>query len=475
MSSSKVTLPVFDDAGAPSGNHVLDLQGPGPWTIPDTPLTSRVAFAAAHVVPHAGASNVPGEPASVDWDSTLAYRHRIWSYGLGVADAMDTAQRGMGLDWAATQELVRRSAAEAATFRATSVAGHAARVACGAGTDQLSPETVAALEPGEAGLAAVTGAYREQVHVVQDAGAQVIVMASRALARVARGPEDYARVYDAVLAEADQPVVLHWLGTMFDPALEGYWGSTSVAAATNVFLDVIKAHQAKIDGVKVSLLDAGHEVGLRRALAALEPALMPAGFGVTADGAGGSGARGRSSDGRSGPGGGSAADGGLAVDLDPQHGSRPGDRLARPRLYTGDDFNYPELIAGDEQGHSDALLGIFAAIYPAASTALQAFDAAAAGETDAAKRGHEILAATEALGRKIFEAPTYYYKTGIAFLSWLNGFQPAFSLVGGLHSGRSVAHLVELFRLADGCGMLLDPELAARRMTAFLSVNGVEA
>jgi hypothetical protein len=332
----------------------------------------------------------------------------------------------------------RRAAPHAAAFRTTSDAGHLARVACGAGTDQLSPEAVAALEPGEAGLSAVVDAYREQVHVVQDAGAQVIVMASRALARVSRGPEDYARVYDAVLAEADQPVVLHWLGTMFDPALEGYWGSTSVADATNVFLDVIRAHQAKVDGVKVSLLDASHEVGLRRALAALEPVARPAGFGVAADGP-------------------------------------SGDRLARPRLYTGDDFNYPELIAGDEQGHSDALLGIFAAIYPAASTALQAFDAAAAGDADAAKRGHELLATTEALGRKIFEAPTYYYKTGIAFLSWLNGFQPAFSLVGGLHSGRSVAHFVELFRLADGCGMLLDPELAARRMTAFLTVNGVDA
>ncbi|GAB4084583.1 dihydrodipicolinate synthase family protein [Myceligenerans cantabricum] len=440
MSTTKITLPVFDDAGAPSGTEAFDLGAPGPWTVPDKPLTSRVAFAAAHVVPYAGARNVPGEPASVDWDSTLAYRHRIWSYGLGVADAMDTAQRGMGLDWAATQELVRRSAAEAATFRSTSVAGHAARVACGAGTDQLAPETVAGLEPGAAGLRTVTDAYREQVHVVQDADAQVIVMASRALARVARGPEDYASVYDDVLAEADRPVVLHWLGTMFDPALEGYWGSTSVTDATNVFLDVIAAHRSRIDGVKVSLLDAGHEVGLRRSLAALEPVTMPAGYGV--------------------------ADG-------PDDGAR--DRPARPRLYTGDDFNYPELVVGDDAGHSDALLGIFAAIYPAASTALQAFDAASAGEPGAAKRGHEILAATEGLGRKIFEAPTYYYKTGIAFLSWLNGFQPAFSLVGGLHSGRSVAHLVELFRLADACGMLLEPELAARRMTAFLTVNGVNA
>lgn len=402
-SGVSVTLPAFSADGS-SGIEVRALRSPGPWTTPERPLVSRVAFAAAHVVPQVGAENVPGAPAAVDWDATLAYRHRIWSYGLGVADAMDTAQRGMGLDWAATQELVRRSAAEARSV--------GARVACGAGTDQLDPAVVAGWAPGdEAGLKAVTDAYREQVRVVQDAGAQVIVMASRALALVARGPEDYARVYDAVLAEADQPVILHWLGTMFDPALEGYWGSASVDEATDVFLDVIKAHQARVDGVKVSLLDASHEVGLRRSLAAL-----------------------------------------------------PGPAV---RLYTGDDFNYPELITGDDEGHSDALLGIFAAIYPAASTALQAFDAGDAG------RGHAILASTEALGRHIFEAPTYYYKTGIAFLSWLNGFQPGFQLVGGLHAGRSVRHLVELFRLADECGLLLDPELAASRITSFLQVNGV--
>lgn len=407
VSGASVDLPVFDDDGRLAGSESLELDAPGPWTTPSGPITSRIAFAAAHVVPQVGAENVPGAPAVVDWDATLAYRHRIWSYGLGVADAMDTAQRGMGLDWAATQELVRRSAAEAASV--------GARVACGAGTDQLPPQVVAALEPGDASLATVADAYREQVHVAQDAGAQVIIMASRALARVARGPEDYARVYDAVLADADQPVILHWLGTMFDPALAGYWGSGSVDDATATFLDLIRAHQPRIDGVKVSLLDAEHEVGLRRSLAALPP-----------------------------------SDGGI-----------------RPRLYTGDDFNYPELIAGDEQGHSDALLGIFAAIYPAASTALQSFDAG-----DGA-RGHEILASTEALGRHIFAAPTYYYKTGIAFLSWLNGFQPGFSLVGGLHSGRSLRHLVELARLANGCGMLLDPPLAATRLHAYLTTNGV--
>ncbi|ANC31370.1 hypothetical protein I598_1822 [Isoptericola dokdonensis DS-3] len=407
-SGATVRLPRFDDGGRVVGTEVRELNAPGPWVAPSAPIRSRVAFAAAHVVPHVGAENVPGAPAVVDWDATLAYRHQIWRYGLGVADAMDTAQRGMGLDWAATQELVRRSAAEAA-----SVGG---AIACGAGTDQLDP---AAVEPGEQGLAAVVDAYREQVRVVQEAGAQVIVMASRALAKVARSADDYARVYDAVLAEADQPVVLHWLGTMFDPALAGYWGSESVDTATATFVDLIKAHQAKVDGVKVSLLDAGHEIGLRRTLAGLDGSPV--------------------------------------------------------RLYTGDDFNYPELIAGDEQGYSDALLGIFAAIYPAASTALQSFDAALDGDAAAATRGHAILASTEKLGRHIFCAPTYFYKTGVAYLSWLNGFQPGFQLVGGLHSGRSLAHLVQLARLADDCGMLLDPDLAAQRLQALLTVNGVDA
>ncbi|WP_211287550.1 dihydrodipicolinate synthase family protein [Isoptericola jiangsuensis] len=405
-------MPRFDDAGRVAGTEVRELNAPGPWTAPSAPIRSRVAFAAAHVVPHVGAENVPGAPAAVDWDATLAYRHQIWRYGLGVADAMDTAQRGMGLDWAATQELVRRSAAEAA-----SVGG---AVACGAGTDHLDPALVATWQPGDpTALAAVTDAYREQVRVVQESGAQVIVMASRALAQVARSAEDYARVYDAVLAEADRPVVLHWLGTMFDPALAGYWGSESVETATATFVDLIKAHQAKVDGVKVSLLDAGHEIGLRRTLAALDGSPV--------------------------------------------------------RLYTGDDFNYPELIAGDEQGHSDALLGIFAAIYPAASTALQAFDAGLDGDATGAARGHAILASTEKLGRHIFRTPTYFYKTGVAFLSWLNGFQPGFQLVGGLHSGRSLAHLVQLARLADDCGMLLDPHLAAQRLRALLTVNGVDS
>ncbi|NIL74967.1 dihydrodipicolinate synthase family protein [Rhodococcus sp. B10] len=378
------------------GIHVLG--EPGDWTKPTAAFSSRIAYAAAHVVPRATADNTPGALADIDWDATLAYRHELWSYGLGVADAMDTAQRGMGLDWAATAELIRRSGAEAARVGGL--------LACGAGTDQLD---LAALPSGKEGLAAVLDAYREQIAVVTEAGANVIIMASRALARVATSPEDYLHVYSTLLDEVDRPVILHWLGTMFDPALEGYWGSADIDSATATFRDLIAAHSGKVDGVKVSLLDAGHEIALRRAL--------PSGV----------------------------------------------------RLYTGDDFNYPELIVGDDLGHSDALLGIFAGIYPAASTALQELDR---GNVE---RAEEILRSTQELGRHIFAAPTYYYKTGIAFLSWLNGKQAGFSMVGGLASGRSVEHLSTLFVLADRAGLLLDPSLAVYRMGLFLELNGASS
>ncbi|MER7609027.1 dihydrodipicolinate synthase family protein [Nocardioides sp. NPDC127503] len=392
---TSVRLPLPD-----GGTELHTLAAPREWTKPSAPFTSRTAYAAAHVVPRTLAENVPGAPADIDWDRTLAYRHELWSYGLGVAEAMDTAQRGMGVDWTAAAELIRRSAAEAATVGGS--------IACGAGTDQLSLEAV---PEGRAGLATVIDAYREQMKVVADTGATTIVMASRALARVARHADDYAEVYATLLDEAESPVILHWLGDMFDPALAGYWGSSSVEEATETFLDVIRARPGKVDGVKVSLLDAEHEVGLRRAL----------------------------------PGG--------------------------VRLYTGDDFNYPELIVGEGTGEgefSHALLGIFAAIYPAASAALQALDR---GDPDEARA---LLESTQALGRKIFEAPTYYYKTGIAFLSWLNGHQPGFSMAGGLHAGRSVPHLAEVFRLADAAGLLTSPDLAAARMRAFLTVQGVD-
>ncbi|NMR29075.1 dihydrodipicolinate synthase family protein [Arthrobacter sp. SF27] len=384
------------------------LSDPQNWTRPRAPLTARKTYAAAHVTPHVHADNTPGAPAILDWDATLGFRHELWSYGLGVADAMDTAQRGMGLDWTATKELIRRSASEAGAILRTgnpALAGLTVRdlIACGAGTDQLDPSGI---EPGPAGLDAVLTAYREQLAVVQDSGAKVIVMASRALARAARGPEDYHSVYSTLLAEADQPVILHWLGTMFDPALSGYWGSNDVDAATDTFLALIKDNVAKVDGVKVSLLDASHEIRLRTQL--------PEGV----------------------------------------------------RLYTGDDFNYPELIDGDGANYSDALLGIFAAIYPAASTALQAYDAGNRTE------GRRILDSTRELGKHIFSAPTYYYKTGVAFMAWLNGRQPGFQLAGGLHSGRSLTHLVRTFKLADRAGLLLDPEQAAFRMRALLAVGG---
>jgi hypothetical protein len=365
---------------------------PPAWTRPQAPIRSRIAYAAAHVVADPLGENAPGAPAAVDWESTLAFRRHLWSWGLGVAEAMDTAQRGMGLDWAATQELIRRSSAEARAC--------GGRIAAGAGTDHA---------PAELDLDAVIAAYEEQLAVVEDAGATVILMASRQLARAARGPEDYQRVYGRLLEQVRRPVILHWLGPMFDPALEGYWGSGDVDAATGSLLALLRSHASVVDGVKVSLLDAGHEVRLRRAL--------PDGV----------------------------------------------------RLYTGDDFNYPELIRGDGVFHSDALLGIFAAIAPAASTALQALDRHDLDAYEAA------FAPTVALARHVFGAPTSYYKTGIAFLAWLSGHQPGFTMIGGLQSARSIPHLTETFRLADAAGLLPDPELAADRMRAFRRVAGVPA
>ena len=377
----KIGLPREDGSLVP-----YTLGEPRAYSPPAVPATSRVAYAAAHVVVDPFA-----DPEAVDWATTLAFRRHLWSYGLGVAEAMDTAQRGMGLDWAATRELIARSGAEARAC--------GGRIVCGAGTDQLPP--------GPAPLDRIVAAYEEQLAVIEDAGGTPVLMASRGLAASAAGPDDYAKVYGRLLAQVARPAVLHWLGPMFDPALAGYWGSADLDAAADNVLAIITEHAERVDGIKVSLLDADREVALRRRL--------PPGV----------------------------------------------------RLYTGDDFNYPQLIRGDDRGHSDALLGIFDPIAPAAAAALTALDA---GDRDAYD---QILAPTVPLARHIFATPTYYYKTGVVFLAWLAGHQAHFRMVGGLESARPVPHLVRLFELADAAGLLPDPELAVARMRAWLTVQGV--
>lgn len=354
------------------------------------PLASRTVFSAAHVVADPYADVSPDSPAAVDWDATLAFRRHLWSHGLGVAEAMDTAQRGMGLDWAGASELIRRSAAEA-----KAVGG---RIACGVGTDQLPA--------GPATLAEVRSAYEEQLALVEASGAQSILMASRALAAAANGPEDYLETYAHLLRQASEPVVLHWLGPMFDPALDGYWGSSDLDAATDTFLKVIAEHPDKVDGIKISLLDAEREIDVRRRL----------------------------------PGG--------------------------VRCYTGDDFNYPELIAGDDRGFSHALLGIFDPLGPLAAHAVRVLDT---GDTQGFR---DLLDPTVELSRHLFQTPTRFYKTGVVFLAWLAGHQDHFTMVGGLQSARSLPHLAKAYELADRLGLFPDPELAESRMRALLTVNG---
>ena len=340
---------------------------------PATALTSRVAFAAAHVVP--GRSGI-------DWDKTLEFRRHLWSYGLGVAEAMDTAQRGMGLGWEQARELIARSLDAAEGL-----------VACGAGTDQLRRDAT---------LDGIIAAYEEQCEWIESRGGRVILMASRALARAAKSPADYLAVYSRILSGLSRPAILHWLGEMFDPQLAGYWGSASVEGAMETALALIQQHASRIDGIKISLLDAGREVEMRRRL--------PPGV----------------------------------------------------RMYTGDDFHFAALIGGDGEFHSDALLGIFDAIAPAASAAIQALDAGRREEFD------RILAPAVALSRLIFEAPTYHYKTGIVFLAWLNGHQREFRMVGGYESARDLAHFSKLLVLAEQAGVLADPELACNRMETLL-------
>jgi Protein of unknown function (DUF993) len=371
-----------------------------PRAYPDTSTAAfnRVAYSAAHVVADARAANNPWSDCALDWDRTIAYREYLWGLGLGVAEAMDTAQRGMGLDWATSLELIKRAVAAGKAWEARE--GRPALIAGGCGTDHLEAAHVRSLDD-------IIRAYEEQMAAIEAVGGRLIVMASRALARVANSPADYERVYGRVLRQARQPVVIHWLGEMFDGALAGYWGSPDPMAAMQTALDIINAHAPKVDGVKISLLDKQKEILMRRRLAK----------GV--------------------------------------------------RMYTGDDFNYAELIAGDGQHHSDALLGIFDAIAPAAAAALAAL---AAGE---AARFSDILAPTVPLSRHIFKAPTRFYKTGVVFMAYLNGLQDHFVMVGGQQSARSLQHLAELFRLADRAGLLRDPDRARRRMQDILAVHGI--
>lgn len=361
---------------------------------------NRIAYSAAHVVADPMAAVDPWLQAAVDWDATIAYRRHLWSLGLGVAEAMDTAQRGMGLDWPTSLELIRRS-----LEAARGVPG--ALVASGCGTDHLAPENAKSVDD-------VIRAYEEQMAAIEKLDGKLIIMASRALARVAKGPADYEKVYSRILSQAKEPVVLHWLGDMFDPALAGYWGTGNVDAAMGTALGIIAAHPHKVDGIKISLLDKDKEIAMRRRL--------PPGV----------------------------------------------------RMYTGDDFNYAELIAGDAHGtepthgKSDALLGIFDAIAPAASAALGEL---AQGNVE---RFHAILGPTVPLSRHIFAAPTQFYKTGVVFMAWLNGHQSHFTMVGGQQSTRSLLHFAELFRLADAASLLEQPEVAVRRMKTLLALHGVE-
>jgi hypothetical protein len=359
------------------------LRVPAPdWDLSYPPPSRRSVYAAAHVAAF--------PDGSIDWAATMAFREHVWAHGFGLAEAMDTAQRGMGLSAGQARELIERSAARAGELGTT--------IASGAGTDQL--------DAGPHSLAEIIAAYAEQVELVQAAGSQVILMASRALAVSARSAADYLEVYGQVLRLAGRPVLLHWLGAAFDPALDGYWGSAGFAAAAATVLELIERADGKIAGIKLSVLDSGHEEALRRRLPA----------GVT--------------------------------------------------MYTGDDFHYAELIKGDAAGHSDALLGAFAAITAPAAAALHALDSGDLAGYDAA------MGPTVPLSRLIFAAPTYDYKVGVAFLAWLNGLQPHFAMLAGMQDRRSAGHLVSVFELAVAAGALRDPDLAVARMTEYLNRDG---
>lgn len=386
MSFQTITIPLQD--GSLTRHSPGD---PAHFDRPTAPLTSRRAFAACHVVADPLAENTPTSRANVDWDATLAFRRHLWSWGLPVAEAMDTAQRGMGLDWATTRELIVRSLTEAQS--------EGGEIACGANTDQL-PE-------GPATLERIVDAYHEQIHLIESLNGQAVVMASRHLAAVAKGPDDYYKVYSKILGQVSGTAIVHWLGDMFDPALAGYWGSPDLDDAADSFIAVIADNATKIDGVKLSLLDMDREIELRRRL--------PTGV----------------------------------------------------RMYTGDDFNYPTTIKGDGDHHSDAFLGAFDLVAPAASAAIQALD------NDEVDQFDEILVSTVPLSRHVFSSPTYYYKTGVVFMAYLCGHQDHFRMVNGLEAARSIVHLSRQFLLADRAGLLPDPDLATHRMRLVLELAGI--
>lgn len=386
MSSRVMTLPLED------GSLIEHSLGePASFSRPSQPLHSRRAFAAAHVVADPLAENTPASGAHIDWDATLAFRRHLWSWGLPVADAMDTSQRGMGLDWEATRELILRSCAEARA--------EGGEIACGANTDQLPS--------GPASLEQIVAAYHEQIDLIEGQGGQPVVMASRHLAATARDADDYRQVYSDVLGAVAGKAIIHWLGDMFDPALAGYWGSGDLDEASDVFISIVEDNAAKVDGVKISLLAKEREIDLRQRL--------PAGA----------------------------------------------------RMYTGDDFDYPTTIKGDGERHSDAFLGAFDLIAPAASAAIQALDAGEVEQFD------KILEPTLPLSRQVFSHPTYYYKTGVVFMAYLGGLQDHFRMINGAESARSIVHLSKQLLLADRAGLLPDPELAAHRMRLVLELSGI--
>ena len=372
------------------------LQGtPLPPRAPEGPL-ARTAFAAAHVIPDPLRPHSPWDSRpQLDWEATLRFRIGLWDQGLHLAEAMDTAQRGMGTDWATAKELTER------TMREARLHPLRPRVAAGVGTDQAAPEDLTSPD-------AIIAAYEEQLEAMEASGAQAIIMASRALTAIAARPDAYHRLYRRLIDGAAQPVILHWLGEMFDPGLKGYWGCATVEEASDFVLQLIAENPDKVDGIKISLLDQSHEEGFR--------ARLPEGV----------------------------------------------------RLYTGDDFNYAPLIEGDGQHHSHALLGIFAAIAPAASRALEAL---ARGDHTLY---HQLLAPTVPLSREIFREPTRFYKAGIAFLAWLNGWQSHFTMPAGMQSSRDISHYAEVFRLADQAGLLADPDLALARMRLLTGLYGIE-